>query len=331
MKVVITGGAGFIGVNLARALLRRGALTAPTGRTEEIDRVLLFDQAVPDTLPDELDGRVTMQAGDIADRDTVFALVDRDDVSIFHLASVVSAGGEKDFDLAMRVNLDGGRHVFEAARARRGRPRVVFASSVAVFGGDAMPETVGDTTKQMPQTTYGMTKAIGELMINDYTRKGFLDGRSARLPTIFIRPGRPNAAASSFASGLFREPLNGEECILPVGRETRIALLGCRNAIEGLIRLHEADGEAIGGDRALSLPARSYSVTEMIAGLDRVAAANGIELGPITPRPDPAIERIVAGWPSGWDSARADALGLPNDESLDRVIQDFIDDFLERG
>lgn len=331
MKIVITGGTGFIGVNLARALLRRGMLTGPSGRAEDIDDILLFDRAVPDVPPDGLDARATMRAGDISDRDAVFDLLDRDDVSVFHFASVVSAGGEQDFDLAMRVNLDGGRHVFEAARARDGRPRVVFASSVAVFGGDAMPETVGDTTKQSPQTTYGMTKAIGELMVNDYSRKGFLDGRSARLPTIFIRPGRPNAAASSFASGLFREPLNGEECILPVGMDTRIALLGYRNAIEGLIRLHEADGGAIGADRALSLPARSYSVAEMIAGLERVAAANGIALGPITPRPDPAIERIVAGWPSDWDSARADALGLPADESLDRVIQDFIDDFLGRG
>lgn len=331
MKVVITGGAGFLGVNLARALLRRGTLTAPSGRAGEIDSILLFDQAIPDALPPGLDKRVTMQAGDISDRGTVFGLVDRDDISVFHFASVVSAGGEKDFDLAMRVNLDGGRHVFDAARARGGLPRVVFASSVAVFGGDGMPPTVGDTTKQTPQTTYGMTKAIGELMINDYTRKGFLDGRSARLPTIFIRPGRPNAAASSFASGVFREPLNGEECVLPVRPETKVALLGYRNAIEGLLRLHEADGAAIGGDRAVSLPARSYSVAEMIDGLKRVAAANGIAPGPITPCPDPAVERIVAGWPSGWDSARADALGLPNDESLDRVIQDFIDDFMDRG
>lgn len=331
MKVVITGGAGFLGISLARALLRRGALTAPSGRTEEIDSILLFDQAIPDAVPAGLDGRVTMRAGDISDRDTVFGLVDRDDISVFHFASVVSAGGEKDFDLAMRVNLYGGIHVFEAARARAGLPRVVFTSSVAVFGGESMPPTVGDATKQTPQTTYGMTKAIGELMINDYSRKGFLDGRAARLPTIFIRPGRPNAAASSFASGLFREPLHGEECVLPVSMQTRIALLGYRNAIDGLIRLHEADGAALGGDRALSLPARSYSVAEMIEGLERVAAANGIALGPITPRPDPAVERIVGGWPSSWDSARADALGLPNDASLDRVIQDFIEDFMGRG
>ena len=293
-----------------------------------MDNILLFDQAVPDSLPDGLDERVTMRAGDISDRDTVFGLVDRDDVSLFHLASVVSGGGEKDFDLAMRVNLDGGRHVFEAARARKSLPRVLFASSVAVFGGAAMPDVVGDNTKQTPQTTYGMTKSIGELMINDYTRKGFFDGRTVRLPTIFVRPGKPNAAASSFASGVIREPLNGEECILPVKTDVRMALLGYRNAVAGFIGLHEADGAAIGDDRAVSLPGNTYSVAEMIEGVKRVAAANNIEPGPIAVRPDPAIEAIVAGWATRWEAPRAKTLGLPNDESLDRVIQDYIDDFM---
>ncbi|MBE9557441.1 MAG: NAD-dependent epimerase/dehydratase family protein [Proteobacteria bacterium] len=328
MKIVITGGAGFIGLNLARAIIRRGTLTGPSGQQEEVDNILLFDQAVPDCLPDGLDERVTMRAGDISDRDTVFGLVDRDDISVFHLASVVSGGGEKDFDLAMRVNLDGGRHVFEAARARRGLPRVLFASSVAVFGGDAMPHVVGDSTKQTPQTTYGMTKSIGELMINDYTRKGFFDGRTVRLPTIFVRPGKPNAAASSFASGVIREPLNGEECILPVKTDVQMALLGYRNAVAGFVGLHEADGEAIGDDRAVSLPGNTYSVAEMIEGVKRVAAVNNIESGPITVRPDPAIEVIVAGWATHWEASRAKALGLPNDENMDRVIQDYIDDFM---
>ena len=162
--------------------------------------------------PSGLDDRVALVAGDIADAATVSGLIDGDDVSVFHLASVVSGGGEKDFDLALRVNLDGGRNVFEACRLRPGAPRVVFASSIATFGGGAMPARVGDTTKQTPRTTYGMTKAVGELMINDYTRKGFLDGRATRLPTIVIRPGAPNAAASGFASAVFREPLNGEAC-----------------------------------------------------------------------------------------------------------------------
>jgi nucleoside-diphosphate-sugar epimerase len=311
MKIVITGGTGFIGLNLARAIVRRGTLTGPSGQQEEVDSILLFDQIVPETLPAGLDERVTMQAGDISDRATVFGLVDRDDISVFHLASVVSGGGEKDFDLAMRVNLDGGRHVFEAARARKGLPRVLFASSVAVFGGSA-----------------GMTKTIGELMVNDYTRKGFFDGRSVRLPTIFIRPGKPNAAASSFCSGVFREPLNGEECILPVKADVQMALLGYRNAVKGFVGMHEADGAAIGDDRAVALPCHTYTVAEMIEGVKRVAAANNIELGPITVRPDPVIEAIVAGWATHSEAPRAEALGLPNDESLDRVIQDFIDDFM---
>ena len=328
MKVVITGGAGFIGSNLARAIVKRGTLTGPSGNQEEVDSILLFDQVFPGRLPDGLDARVSMQAGDISDRDTVFGLVDRDDISVFHLASVVSGGGEKDFDLAMRVNLDGGRHVFEAARARKGRPRVVFASSVAVFGGSAMPKVVGDSTKQTPQTTYGVTKAICELMINDYTRKGFFDGRTARLPTIFIRPGKPNAAASSFCSGVIREPLAGEECILPVNTNVQMALLGCRNAVKGFIGLHEANGEAIGDDRAVVLPSVTYTVEEMIEGVKRVAAANDIEPGPITVRPDPVIEAIVAGWATHSEAPRAEALGLPGDESLDRVIQDYIDDFM---
>jgi len=328
MKVVITGGLGFLGLNLARAIVKRGALTGPSGRQEEVNGILVFDRVVPDSLPGGLDDRVVMQAGDISDRDTVFGLIDRDDISVFHLASVVSGEGERDFDLAMRVNLDGGRHVFEAARARGSLPRLVFASSVAVFGGNAMPEVVGDRAKQMPQTTYGLTKAIGELMVNDYTRKGFFDGRTARLPTVFIRPGKPNAAASSFCSGLFREPLNGQECVLPIATDMRIALLGYRNAVAGIVGLHEADGNAIGQDRAVFLPSRTYSVAEMIDGLKRVAAANDIEPGPITKRRDPAIEAIVAGWPTRCEARRAEALGLPVDESLDRVIQDYIDDFM---
>jgi nucleoside-diphosphate-sugar epimerase len=328
MKVVIAGGAGFIGLNLARALVARGTLFGPSGGPEDIDSILLFDQVVPESRPEGLDDRVTLQSGDISDRDTIFGLVDRDDISVFHLASVVSAGGERDFDLAMRVNLEGGRNIFEAVRARGGMPRVVFASSVAVFGGSAMPPRVGDFTKQSPRTTYGTTKAICELLINDYTRKGFFDGRSVRLPTIFIRPGKPNLAASGFASGVFREPLNGEDYPLPVSRETKIALLGYRKAVKGFIDVHELDSGAIGDDRAINLPSNTYDVYEMETALKRVAAANNIALGTIVDRPDPAIQSIVDTWAIHTETERAESLGLPGDESLDRAIQDYIDDFL---
>jgi D-erythronate 2-dehydrogenase len=328
MKVVITGGTGFIGQMLAKRLLAKDSLIGPSGQSEKIDSLVLSDFYLPDTMPDGMDDRVSMVSGDIGDQDTVNTLIDRDDIAVFHLASVVSGGGEKDFDLAMRVNLDGGRYVLEALRARGGMPRLVFTSSIAIFGGDAIPSVVGDNTKPNPQTTYGMTKFIGELMINDYARKGFVDGRVARLPTIVIRPGKPNAAASSFASGIFREPLNGEACYLPVSRDTVMANLGYRNAVEGMIALMELDGEKLGSDRAIGLPSKSYTMHECVAAMEKVATSRGIKLGDVIDQPDPEIAAIVAGWPTATESARALALGLPQDQSLEQIIEDYIDDFV---
>ena len=328
MKIVITGGTGFIGQMLAKSLLARGGLKNSAGELQEIDSLVLSDNFLPSERPEGLDDRVSLVAGDIGDEQSVRSLIDRDDIAVFHLASVVSGGGEKDFDLAMRVNLDGGRYVLEALRARQGMPRLVFTSSIAIFGGDAMPSVVGDSTKPNPQTTYGMTKFIGELMINDYARKGFVDGRVARLPTIVIRPGKPNAAASSFASGIFREPLNGEPCYLPVSRDTVMANLGYRNAVEGLIALMEVDGDRLGSDRAVGLPSRSYSMHECVAAMEKVASDRGISLGEIIDQPDPDIQAIVAGWPTRTESERALSLGLPLDESLEKIVEDYIDDFL---
>ena len=327
MKVVITGGAGFLGLTLARRILARGQLTGPSGKPEPVDAMTLFDVAAPAVRPKGLDERVTITTGQIAERDQVLTLIDRDDVAVFHLASVVSGEGEQDFDLAMRVNLDGARHLLEACRARASQPRLVFASSIAVFGGDSMPATVGDAVKQTPQTTYGVTKAIGELLVNDYSRKGFLDGRSVRLPTIIIRPGRPNKAASSFASGVFREPLNGETCILPVAPETVMPVLGYRAAVENMIRLHELDGAKLGSDRAVGLPSLDVSVAEMIASLNRVAASR--KLGEIRIERDPFIERIVAGWPVASASARARALGRIAADGLDPIVRAYVEDFLD--
>lgn len=326
MKVVITGGTGFLGRMVAERLCERGVLTGPSGAPEPIDELLLFDATQPASLPPALSGRTRVVVGDVADRKQIDALVDRDDISVFHLASVVSAGAEQDFDLAMRVNLDGGRHILEACRRRRSRPRLVFTSSIAVFGGPAMPSRCDDHTKETPQTTYGMTKAIGELLVNDYTRKGFVDGRAARLPTVIVRPGRPNRAASSFASGVIREPLNGEPCHLPVGLETAMPVLGYRSVVEGLIRLHEAPSEAIGPDRAVNFPSLDVTAREMIDALKRVAG--GWNLGPIELKPDPEIQRIVAGWPTAIGSARAAAIGLPRDPDIDSIIRAYIEDFV---
>ncbi len=328
MKVVITGGTGFIGRMLARSILARGRLTGPSGSLEAVDEIVLFDAVEPPGPISGLDGRAKVVVGDIADRDRVFDLVDRDDISVFHLASVVSGGGEKDFDLAMAVNLTGGLNVLEACRARDSVPRLVFASSIAVFGGAAMPRAVSDTTKQSPQTTYGATKAIGELLINDYTRKGFLDGRAARLPTIVIRPGRPNLAASSFASGVFREPLNGAPCALPVKLDTRMPLLGYRAAVAGFVQLHEAAPAALGDDRTVNFPSLAATVEEMIAALGRVAGDR--PLGEITVEPDPVIEAIVATWPVETTFDRATALGIAAEPDLDTIVRAYIEDFLDQ-
>jgi D-erythronate 2-dehydrogenase len=326
MKIVITGGAGFLGVMLARRLLGLANMAGPTGERLKIDEVVLFDMAVPDRRPAGLDHRAIFAAGEVSDKAAIDRLVDRQDIGIFHLASVVSGGGEADFDLAMRVNLTGHLHLLEAARATGSRPRVVFASSIAVFGGSAMPKTVGDTIKQVPQTTYGMTKAVGELLINDYSRKGYIDGRAARLPTVIIRPGKPNAAASSFASGVFREPLNGVECILPVGLDTIMPVAGYRTVIEGFLRLYETESSALGDDRAISFPAINPNVATMIEALKQVAGNR--KLGPIRTQRDATIERIVAGWPIASTFERALALGLPQDLDLESIIRAYIADFL---
>jgi len=333
MKVLITGGCGFLGQMIAKAILKRGELRGPDGKSAEVDEIQLFDHLVPVTpfswVPQEGKGaRVTTAAGDISDKATVAALVDRDDVSVFHLASVVSAGGEKDFDMAMRVNLMGGLNILDAARARGSALRLVFSSSLAVFGGPDLPKEVDDWTRHTPQTTYGMTKAFGELAINDYTRKGFIDGRTVRLPTIVIRPGAPNAAASGWASGIFREPLQGKEHVLPVHDGFYMMLLGYRSAVEGFLAVHEADGAAIGPDRTVALPNKAYAVAEMIEALERVAAEDGIKLGPITRKRDESVEAICGSWPLRMDDAKARSLGCPEDTDLDSVIRGFIEDFL---
>ena len=331
MKVIITGGLGFLGQGIARALLKRGSITDPAGVEAAIDSIVLFDQTLPAELPTGLDDpRVAFADGDIADKGTVRAILNRDDIAVFHLASVVSAGGEKDFDGAMAVNLDGMLNVLEALREKPKPPRLVFASSLAVFGADPGGD-VSDTTKPVPKTTYGMTKTMCEMLINDYARKGFVDGRTARLATVIIRPGRPNAAASSFASGLFREPLRGEECFVPVPDDTPLALMGYRSCVGGLIGLMEADGAAIdavgGGDRAMNLPNQTWTVTEMKAALKRVGEARGLSLGLVTERADPLAAAIVTAWPRSLDAARALKLGLPADDSLDAIVGEYLEDF----
>jgi len=306
-------------------LLDRGELTGPSGGQEPIEEIVLIDARFP--MPKN-DPRVQQIVGDISERDVIdSAIVDTENFCIFHLASMVSGECEERYDDALRVNLDGGRNVFDAARAAAGRPRVVFASSIASFGGAAMPTPVSDLAKQTPQTTYGITKAMCELMLNDHTRKGHFDGRSARLPTVIIRRGKPNAAASSWASGMFREPLNRETCELPVHRDQSHPMTGFRTVVESFIALHEVAEERLGDDRAYGLPA--HQVTPAMAGkaLSELAEEKNLALGQIEDAFDPRIQAIVDTWPTAVDGYRAVALGLPEPPPLKKIIKQYLEAF----
>ena len=320
MKIILTGGGGFLGHQLAQQILQRGTLCG-----KAVSEVILLDAAFHREIADS---RVKQVKGDISDRDTVFSAVGGNADVIFHLASMVSGECEERFDDALRVNLDGGRNVFEAARAAEGRPRVVFASSVACYGGIDMSQMMSDFTKQLPQTTYGMTKAMCEMLVNDHTRKGHFDGRSVRLPTVIIRPGKPNAAASSWASGMFREPLNGEACHLPIRRDQPHPMTGYRTVIESFIALSEVSEDKLGKDRAYVLPA--HRVTPQIAEkvITEVAAERGITLGPIVDAFDARIQGIVDNWPQQVDGSRSEAIGLPRPPELKVIVEQFVEDFL---
>jgi nucleoside-diphosphate-sugar epimerase len=320
MKVLITGGAGFLGQRLARELLERRTLKGHDGQRQPISELVLLDAM---RAADFGDPRVRVEVDDIADRSVLGRLIDDKTEVIFHLAAVVSGEAEADFDLGMRVNLDASRLLLDTCRLRGHRPRVVFTSSVAVYGGD-LPDVVQDDTAVNPQSSYGTQKAITELLLNDYARRGFVNGRVLRLPTISVRPGKPNAAASSFASGLIREPLNGETAVCPVAGQTRLWLLSPRKAVQCLIAGCEVDEAALGNQRVLNLPGISVSVDEMIAALREVTGERVVER--IEWQLDPQVEKIVGSWPARWDTSRAERLGLTGDHTFTGVICNYIED-----
>src|SRR5579863_7458696 len=318
MKIVITGGCGFLGRRLALLLLERGSAL---GR---IDELVLFDNAAS-ALPVPDDKRVSVVTGDIADRATVQHLIAPGTDAVFHLAAIVSGQAEADTDLGYRVNLDGTRAVLDACRALGSVPRVVFASSLAVYGG-ALPPSVGDDTALTPQSSYGTQKAIGELLINDYSRKGFIDGRALRLPTVVVRPGRPNRAASTFASSMIREPLTGKDAVCPISPDTVMALASPRRVVASLAHALDLGGDALGQNRVLQLPGYSVSVGEMAEALKR---AGGVAAhARLSWRHDPAIQAIVGSWPMALTAPRAEALGFKPDAGIDEAVQFFIEDDL---
>jgi nucleoside-diphosphate-sugar epimerase len=319
MKVVITGGAGFLGQLLIRALCARGVLTDAAGGEREIEQIVAIDQGHTQRL--FVDERVGYVVGDISVPALLKHVLATDTDVMFHLAAVVSGAAEADFDLGMRVNLDGTRALLDACRTQRAQVKLVFASSVAVFGG-ALPAVVTDETAATPVSSYGVQKLIGELLVGEFARKGFIDGRAVRLPTIVVRPGKPNAAASSFASSIIREPLAGEEAICPVEADTALWLLSPQAAIDALLHAHElprARWDAVTHGRALNLPGLTVTVREMLEALRAVGGDAAVARVKVAP--DPRIKAIVQSWPARFDAARAAALGFRADAGIDAVVR----------
>ena len=323
MKLLITGGGGFVGARLARALLARGALAG-----ERIERLVLADIAAPP--PDLLaDARVEARTGALLSQTDALRTESFD--GLFHLASAVSGECEADFDLGLRSNLDSTRALLDAVRANVGAggkvPRLVFSSSVAVFGPDPavpLPALVADDTLPAPQTSYGTQKLICEHLVADYTRKGYIDGRAARLMTVTVRPGRPNGAASSFFSGIIREPLAGVESVCPVSPDVSHPVSSPTRTVEGLIAVYEASREQFLGRTAMNLPALNVRVSDMLDALAQVAGPQVRKL--VRFERDERIAGIVANWPAGASAARAARMGLQPHENFTEIIQQYIDD-----
>ena len=323
MHIVITGGAGFIGKKLAAALLAKDEIDLSGGKSARLERLTLFDVVEAEGLSD--DPRLLTVAGDITSPDEVKRLISGDVDAVYHLAAIVSANAEADFDLGMAVNLDGTRHVLEACRSLGSTPRVVFASSVAVYGGD-MPEIGYDQMILNPQTSYGAQKAAGELLVNDYSRKGFVDGRALRLPTIVVRPGKPNKAASTFASSIIREPLAGEPAVCPVSPDSVMYILSPRRVIEALLHALALPGDVFGPARMLTLPGISVSIGEVAEALVEVAGSKVADR--IQWVPDAHIQQIVSGWLPAFDAKRARDLGFQPDKDITEIIQAHVEDEL---
>lgn len=323
-NVVITGGAGFLGSRLAREMLSAGEVGLAGGGARPVSRVVLVDPAPapPDLAADPRVEAVHADLGHLLGAGPG-PLAGAD--AIFHLAAAVSAECEADFDLGMRANLRATETLLASCRALRSNPVVVFASSLAVFGASdehPLPDVVDDHTLPNPQSSYGVQKVIGEHLLADYTRKGFLRGRAVRLMTVSVRPGRPNAAASGFLSGIIREPLAGERSTCPVAPSTEVALSSPPRAVEGLLRAAAASDGEWGGRSAVTLPALTVTVADMVAALTRVAGPAASAL--IDWAPDPGVERLLTSWPSRIRADRAARLGLAPDPDFASIISTHI-------
>ena len=324
MHILITGGAGFVGVRLARTLLAQGSLALNGAAAQNIQTIALADRVAA---PADLlaDARIVSLIGDLNDLLNQNKLPASNTNVVFHLAAAVSGECEADFDLGMRSNYEATRSLLEACRVLKTKPTFLFASSLAVFGkvpGFPMPELIEDDTLPTPQSSYGTQKLIGENLVADFGRKGFITARSVRLMTVSVRAGKPNGAASGFLSGMVREPLAGLKAACPVPADTLIALSSPARTIEGIIRAAEVSSEAWGPLKAMNLPALCTSVGEMAAALERVAGKAATDLLDWTP--DPSILKLVETWPGVVSSKRANKLGLQPDTDYEAIIRDYI-------
>lgn len=326
MNILITGGAGFLGRRLARALLAKGQLSLAGAAAQELKKLTLADRVGVDDDPLlSGDARVKCLVGDLNDLLARSALPLEDVDLVFHLAAAVSGECEADFDLGMRSNFEATHGLLQACRRTGRKPTVVFASSLAVFGkrpGFAMPELIEDDTLPTPQSSYGIQKLIGEQLVADFARKGFIRGRSVRLMTVSVRAGRPNGAASGFLSGMIREPLAGLKAACPVPADTIVALSSPARTVEGIIRAAEVSDLQWGPLTGVNLPALRTTVGDMAGALERVGGKAASDLLDWTP--DPAILKLVETWPGNVASARAHGFGLKADASFDDIVRDYV-------
>jgi len=324
MNILITGGSGFLGARLARTLLAQETLTLAGAPAQPISRILLADRVAP---PEDLrmDERVQFSTGDLAEQLASHTLPLTEMQAVFHLAAAVSGECEADFDLGLRSNLDTTRQLLDALRHAGHAPVVVFSSSVAVFGNSPeqpLPAVIDDNTLPTPQNSYGIQKFIGEQLVADYTRKGFIQGRSVRLMTVSVRPGQPNGAASSFLSGILREPLAGVRACVPVAADTAVALSSPSQTVRGIIRAATASAPEWGARTAMNLPALTTTVGEMVAALERVAGKEATAL--LDWQVDADIARIIGSWPSRIAARRAQGLGLTADSNFEAIVREYV-------
>ncbi len=316
MHVLILGGGGFLGHRLAKELLEKGGL-----EQGEITQLTLVDIAFPgEKLQDP---RLDYVEADFSDEATMKVLLAPYPMAIFHLAAIVSGEAEKNLDLGMRINFHASFQLLELCRQLGFKPRIVFTSSCAVFGGD-VSKVITDETASTPRSSYGTQKAMVDLLLNDYSRRGFVDARSLRLPTIAVRPGKPNAATSSFVSSIIREPLHGQRASYPVPPATAVWILSPKRVIENFIHAANIEERLLGNDRIINLPGLTVSVQEMIDSLEQLAGQETTSL--ISHEPDAFLESIVLTWPPYFDTKRADQLGFVRDESVVEIICAFIEE-----